>query len=904
MSKRSSVIITIILVIVLGLTGGVLFLNQYYLPHVIKNKIITQLSKITLGEVKLEDIHFNLLHGLIIHGLILYDKDNPQKELCSVKEASASILLLPSFKAKKIIIPSLTIKSIFVRLIRQKDGSFNISYLFDRNSQSTASNDFVFIKNATITDSCLSFTDNFFEDPIAIDINDININTNIAIAQAALTGSFNFTKDTKKTNIAVQAQYGFLSKDLKGSLTLDDIDVNAYQPYLKSLNFQLTSAHLSQMQCDYQMLNKDIQVKTEFAIEALSLQKDTFFIKDAQLNAITTARTARDDLKHITYQGETTITKGSVSIKEKTSVSADIASMKASFSGDEVMLKVSADIKADNATLEKDDVAVSDGTALIQTQITIPLTPDKKEELSYQGTALINAKKISGVPEVETITDVATQCSFINRDITINDFTAHILDSSIEAKGTLKDNVLAIDAKGSFTLDELARFVPKDTGLAPYTISGTGSASVHIGLDFNTKEKPAISGKADLADIQISHNKNDFAIASPAGKIYFDSTQQQLKCLFEKINYLDKTYYLDATLTGFSPLLVNADIRDENTTLSLQATKSGDTIEISSLKGKFIDSDINLKGTIDLQSNMSLSGNIVLELKDLKDIIPNRKISEKMNPEGKLLIVAEISGPPKNWRLWNVKASAKCRTLNIYNLNMNNLDLSYSQIEKDGFLNNLSFNAYAGTGLIQGRLDFSNPETFYNFRGTIQEMDINLLKNDTPWKDKVFYGIFSSLFSVRGTGFDLSTINGEGNILLDNGNIWEFNPLKGLGNFMFSPGFSTISFTHAHGDFSIADSRIITNNLELLGSDLGLLIEGNISFKGDLDLLVNTQLAPSGKLVKNKGVKKIEGMANAVVGGVTSLKIGGTVEKPTYKLQSIEKTLIKSVGNIISNIFQ
>lgn len=904
MSKRKKILITIILVIILGLTGGVLYLNQYYLPRVIKNKIITQLSKTTLGEVKLEDIHFSLLHGLVIHGLTLYDKDNPQEELCSIKEASASILILPSFKAKKIIVPSLVINSISMRLIRQKDGSFNISYLFNKSDESPASSDFVFVKNASIVDSSISFTDNFFGNPVVINVNDINISTNIAIAQAAFQGSFSVAKDTKKTNIAIQAQYGFLSKDLQGSLTLDDIDISAYRAYLENLNFKLTSAHLSQVQCSYQMYNEDIQVKSEFSIDALSLEKDGFSLKDAQLNTLATIETTRNGLKQFTYKGEATVTKGSFAINKKTSISTDIASIKTNFSGDNAMLKITTDIKTENIELKKHSVAVSNGSAFIQAQANIPLAPSDSETLSYQGTALITAKEASGVPEVETITDVTTQLSFINQDITIDNFTARILGSNIEAKGAFKENILTLDASGTFALNKIVRFAPKNIDLTPYTISGTSSASVHIGADFNDSKKPSISGKANLTDVNISRADNKFSIASPKGEINFDTVQQQVKCFFEKINYLDEVYYLDAEITGFSSMLIKADIRDKNTTLSLRAVKKGDLIQLSSLEGKFIDSDINLKGSIDLQNDMSISGNIVLELKDLKNIFPNRDVLEKMNPKGKLLIVAEISGPPKNWRLWNVKASAKCRTFNIYNLNFNDLDFAYSQIEKDGFINNLSFNAYAGAGLLQGRLDFTNPDPLYSLRGSIKDIDINLLKNDTPWKDKVFYGIFTSQFSIRGTGFDANMINGEGNVLLDNGNIWEFNPLKGLGNFIFSPGFSTVAFTHAHGDFSIAESRILTNNLELLGSELGLLIEGSISLKGDLDLLVSTQIAAGGPLLKNKGVKKVESVVSAAVGGVTTLKIGGNTEKPTYKLQSVEKSLVKSVGNIISNIFQ
>lgn len=900
MIRKKKAIITTAAVILLAIIGGSLYLNKYYLPKIAKQKIISGLSDFTQGKVELDNIHFNLLRGVVIKGLALYDKDNPQTKLCSVKEISASILILPSFKAKQIIIPSLTIKSASIQLIRQKDNTLNISYLLDKKPSEGSSNNKPLIKSITITDSSVSFTDNTLDPAARIDISGISIHTNVSLSAARVQGSLILSKDEKRTNLVFSAQYIIASKDIKGHLTLGDLDFNTYSSYIDGLNFPLQSAHINQLQCAYEMKGEDIQTQINASLDNVSCEKNGVFLKKAESNIQTSAQTTKNNLKAVTYQGQINILKGNLVIDKTVALNADIASTQADFEGDQNIIRLKSDIKAGQADIKKEDIIVSKADALIQAQINIPFKKDQDQMMSYEGHAIVSAQQISGIPKIGNLNGLTADLSFINQDITINAFTVTALGAELKGKSSFKDKFLSLDAQGTFALNQLTGLAPQSVNLKPYDISGASLISFHMEADLEAEQIPAFTGNAQISDVKVARADKNLVITSPSGQITFDTADQQFSALFEKINYLNEDYYLDAKIKGFPQTSILAKIRDKNTFATLEAFKDGDLITIKSLEGKFIDSDISLKGTIDLTSEMSLSGNIVLELKDLKNILPEQEILKKINPQGKLLIVGQVSGPPKNWRLWSARANAKCRALNIYNFNFNNVDIEYTQIEKDVFLNKLSFNAYDGTGLIQGRFDLSDKIPAYGIRGKIENIDLSLLKNDTVWKDKVFYGTFSSLFSIGGNGFDTESILGEGNIAIENGNIWEFNPLKGLGNFLFNPGFTKISFTHAHGDFSIADNAVSTNNLELLGSDLGLLAEGTISFKGDLDLLVNTQIAPSGPLTDNKGVR----IANAVVGGVTTLKIGGTIEKPTYKLQSLEKNIIKTVGNLISNILQ
>ena len=172
-------------------------------------------------------------------------------------------------------------------------------------------------------------------------------------------------------------------------------------------------------------------------------------------------------------------------------------------------------------------------------------------------------------------------------------------------------------------------------------------------------------------------------------------------------------------------------------------------------------------------------------------------------------------------------------------------------------------------------------------------------------KNKTFYGILGLNISISGVANDVKSLKGESSLVIKNGNLLEFNPLKGLVSFFFIPHFGNIVFTHAQGDFTISDGFITTDNLELLGPELGLIAEGKMSFSGDLDFLVNAQAIQPGQKETAGEQAGIIGKTTEVVakaGSLTGIKISGTINKPKYKIQPIAENIIKKVGDILSNL--
>ena len=102
MKKKIILIVTIIFLI--SSAAGIYYIHKVLLPTIVKQQLITNLSSLTDAKVTLDTIHFNLLRGIVISGLRIYEKDDPSKILCSLKEASATFLVIPFIRENKIII--------------------------------------------------------------------------------------------------------------------------------------------------------------------------------------------------------------------------------------------------------------------------------------------------------------------------------------------------------------------------------------------------------------------------------------------------------------------------------------------------------------------------------------------------------------------------------------------------------------------------------------------------------------------------------------------------------------------------------------------------------------------------------------------------------------------------------
>lgn len=892
---KKKIVLIVLAFLLAGLAAGLYYVNATLLPTIVREKITTGLATFTGGQVTMEKVSFDLLRGIVVSNLTLYEKDNPRNALCSVKEASASFLILPFFKQKQIVVPSLKLKSATLRVIRQKDKNFNLSYLWDKFKQAPPAKagpgkpPAFFIKSIEISDASVLFTDASFETPVSVTLKLLRLTYKMSWNRMVLETSAEISKDRKITSLHVAALYSLTHQSLKADLWVKNLDLKLYSPYLQGLPAALDKGELAELKATCVMEGQNIKADAAFRFDHLSLHKEGAALKEAALDGTLSALSPRDDFKKCGYQGRLNVKEALLSLAAPVAAQGSIERSAVDFTGTLQDLKLNMDLNGSGISVQKDNFKLTKGSAAGKLSVNMP-------RLSYEGTVAVKSADIAGLPSIDTATQIISTLKIKNTDITLEKTTAKILETPVTLSGSLKNNILSLDAAGAFDLTKLLPLLGKETRLPALELSGMTDLSIHYVCDLSKKETPAVSGEASLTKVTLALNDPKTTFSADKGLFRFDTQNENIRWHFDSVIYNGAAYGFDGSLKGFKTPLIHASIIGEDIKILTEFTKREEVLDFASLKGHLRRSAFDVTGSVRLKNDLDLSGTVILDLGDLKNILPqNRKTLEKMGLAGQSVIRADITGPTNNYKLWNIKANASSRLVILYGLRINNVALDYTQINQEGFINNMTFGAYQGKGQVKGRLQFLKNNIGYSLQGILQDIDLDRLKLDTGLRDKTFYGILGLNISVRGNAAEPKSADGQGNLVIKNGNLWEFNPLKGLGNFLFIPRFTNIVFTNAQGDFAIKDGFVATDNFELLGTELGLIAEGRMSFSGDLDFLVNTQVIPAGPLGKvTEAVTK--------AGSLTAIKITGTVQEPKYKLQAIGENIMKKLGDLLSNI--
>ncbi|HAJ57334.1 MAG TPA: hypothetical protein DCL35_06155 [Candidatus Omnitrophica bacterium] len=899
MKKRKLVILTVVFILLASLALGIYYVNKAVLPTIVKEKIIIGLSELTSTKVTLDALSFNLFRGVVISNLVFSDKDEPNKILCSIKDASAGFLIIGFIKEKKIIIPSLNLNALEFNLVRQKDGLLSIAPLIEKLTRSAPSGGTpsILVKAVNVSDSAIRFTDLTFDPPVAAVLDIGRLNLSLYWQKASAVCEASITKDNKEAGFKIKASYSYASQNWDAEITAGQIDALILKEYILGLPASLDSAQITGLKIKCASDKNIAKAEGAFNFGSLDARQGDISLKDMAGSIGFSAETPLNDLKKITARGKLAVESGSLSYSNAARADGKIdrSSCDYAVTPDNIGLSVNLSLSAINAEINK--IKLKNGSIQTKAKITMPLYRNENAgiALAYSGTADARADEISGLEQIGVVSSVEAGLQFKNNDISIQKLLLIALDTQVSGTGSLKDNILNLDIEGDFDLEELSKLLPKDTSIPDIEISGTTEVKARVTSDMSKDRPPAFKGEATLQNVSLELPEGNVTIEADAGRLLFDTAAEGLQWHFSSVKYLGLAYSFDGDLKNFktpeiTAVIIGADIRAK-----AEIIKKQNMLMVTSAEGSYKNSRFTLSGNFDGKENLVVSGMINLDTEDLIYLLPRNKAAlEQIGLKGKCVIRADASGPLKDWRLWNINAKGNSGQISCYGLKLKNIIAEYSQKQQQGFLDLLSFDAYRGKGVVKGRLGFSGSDIDYTLRGLLNNIDLGALRMDTPLKEKNFYGLLDLNISAKGRGAELNTITGVGSFTIREGNIWEFNPLQGLGNFIFSPGFNRIAFTDAQADFSIQNGYIATDNLELLGPQLGLICEGKVGFDGKLDLLVNTQIPAT----KNGKIGDVISRA----GSLTAIKITGTAKEPKYKLQPIGENILRKVGEIFSNI--
>jgi hypothetical protein len=115
-------------------------------------------------------------------------------------------------------------------------------------------------------------------------------------------------------------------------------------------------------------------------------------------------------------------------------------------------------------------------------------------------------------------------------------------------------------------------------------------------------------------------------------------------------------------------------------------------------------------------------------------------------------------------------------------------------------------------------------------------------------------------------------------------------------------GLDAVAFRQAQGNFTIGDKKLSTDNLNLVGDTVDLMLRGDIGFDQSLDMAM--EIRYSNDVIR--GAYDTGGLVPFIVqnaqGMISEYHVGGTVSKPKYEKMSVPQSVGRKIGGVVKTI--
>ncbi|MFA5275602.1 MAG: AsmA family protein [Candidatus Omnitrophota bacterium] len=648
--KKKIIITAAILVLILS--GGIIYLNNVFLPTRIKSLLITAIAEQTGKKVSLDSLQFSIFKGLVLKNLAI---EEGEKKIISAREVSCSFLLLPIFK-KSIIIPSLSIKSPAIFLERQSDNTFNLQGLFVPKPEKEKSKFQVFIYRINISNANVYFQDNTFSAPFQKNIDHLNLTLYLSLPQSV--------KFKAKANISAKlpmevsgsGEYKIVQKEFSLNASLKNINPDEFSPYYESLQLKINEGLINseiRLKAKDGIISADISAQTK----GLSVSKDKL---TSRMNSVLEAQ-VKYDLKNnvLAYSGRIGLVDSQFSGPEPvgniTSLNAGINFDNSGFSADKISAPLSGvPLEAKLKLSDYRDPLLSVDIARLKLDYLPELLKEKFKFIfpgKLKGEGSLSVKVKSSKTEGSLLVSKA-QLKLEEPQVYLEDISGRIAFNSEKAGWVVQSGLITKDLKLDSKLrleNKLVRIVKLDasyfnSGLSLKGVLDTSgaaglTANLEGDIDFNLQDLNIILNKfkAQLEQIKpdgilrahfsLSGNLNDFKnysiqakVSSPEvslyglklGKVLFDYNQENAVA---GISSLSADFY-GGIING--ALNVNLDAKsipyalDLNISgLDIEKLKKDTPLKKKDISG-ILSAQVKLNGVSDDIAKLSGRGNIYI----------------------------------------------------------------------------------------------------------------------------------------------------------------------------------------------------------------------------------------------------------------------------------------------------
>lgn len=365
--------------------------------------------------------------------------------------------------------------------------------------------------------------------------------------------------------------------------------------------------------------------------------------------------------------------------------------------------------------------------------------------------------------------------------------------------------------------------------------------------------------------------------------------------------YNDIAFTVNGKLENFLTPNIILAIKVKDLTLKAEADYNQHILAIKKLDLKGPNTNISSQVDIDtLTSLAKIKGQGHLDLKDattlINWLIPNYRSLNKLDPDG-IFQLNFIAQTAENFSNWQINLDAFSQKLKIYNIETKNIKIKLLKDKHSLALNPLLADINNGKLRINSLFNLASGEILTNL--TANDIDIEGLKKQLNLK-KNYSGKLSFAANIKiPKTLGLSGLEGKGEISIVQGNIWQIDFLKGLGEFLFIPDFEGIVFKDGSSDIFFKNNNVIFENIQLSSLQMKLEGGGKISYHGNLSFLLFPQF--NNNLINaSEGLKKY---LTAILGNnALAIEVTGNTKKPKYKIKPLFLTPLKGIETFFKDL--
>lgn len=306
--KTFKKIFIFILSLALILSITLSYLNKFVLPVKLKSLIIQALSSQTRKKVTLESVRFNLFKGIVLRNLNIYDG---QKALVGLKEASCTFLILPIFKEKKIIIPSIRIIEPAIFLERKPDNTLNLLELTPGKAPEEKKPRFaIVVSGISITAGHIDFQDDTLSPSFTKRITGLDLDASFSLPASIRFEVKGRIEASPEITVNAQGQFLIPHKELKAKISIQNLPPKDFSPYYSNFGLAVKDGRVD-ASLDLHQKGNLLMLEVTAQNKNISLSRDKISLS---LNTGISAKLRYDfEDKRLAYSGRADIFKTGIS---------------------------------------------------------------------------------------------------------------------------------------------------------------------------------------------------------------------------------------------------------------------------------------------------------------------------------------------------------------------------------------------------------------------------------------------------------------------------------------------------------------------------------------------------------------------------------------------------------------